>query len=213
MLKPFYWLDFASVLPPLLLQVAPGNKVLDMCAAPGGKSLVLAQQLFLTSHSSTAGGSSDNCDRNAAFTESAGASSTSDNGSNASAADCGSGNGHHHHGALPIHQAGGIGQLVVNEMDGNRRERLSAIIKDYILHRFLPNIRVTGYDGTSYWNRAETEMYDRVLVDVPCSSDRHVVQQAAARGGALTRADWSVQQCQKLADTQVKVRRLGHELS
>lgn len=46
-LKQWYWLDFASVLPPLLLGVAPHHVVLDMCAAPGGKSLVLAMQLLL----------------------------------------------------------------------------------------------------------------------------------------------------------------------
>lgn len=46
-LKQWYWLDFASMLPPLLLGVAPHHVVLDMCAAPGGKSLVLAMQLLL----------------------------------------------------------------------------------------------------------------------------------------------------------------------
>lgn len=46
-LKQWYWLDFASVLPPLLLGVAPHHVVLDMCAAPGGKSLALAMQLLL----------------------------------------------------------------------------------------------------------------------------------------------------------------------
>ncbi len=34
-LKAWYWLDLASILPPLLLDVQPGHSVLDMCAAPG----------------------------------------------------------------------------------------------------------------------------------------------------------------------------------
>lgn len=53
-LKQFYWIDLASVLPALLLGVQPHHAVLDMCAAPGGKSLVLAMQLLLGS-SSTVG--------------------------------------------------------------------------------------------------------------------------------------------------------------
>ena len=31
----YYWLDFGSILPVLLLQAGPGCTVLDMCAAPG----------------------------------------------------------------------------------------------------------------------------------------------------------------------------------
>ena len=45
-LLSYYILDPASVLVAANLRVQPGEKVLDLCAAPGGKSLVLAQSLF-----------------------------------------------------------------------------------------------------------------------------------------------------------------------
>lgn len=40
-----YLLDGASLLPVLALDIKPGDKVLDACAAPGGKSLIIAQTL------------------------------------------------------------------------------------------------------------------------------------------------------------------------
>jgi 16S rRNA C967 or C1407 C5-methylase (RsmB/RsmF family) len=45
-LLAYYILDPASVLCAKSLEVEPGHKVLDLCAAPGGKSLILAQDLF-----------------------------------------------------------------------------------------------------------------------------------------------------------------------
>lgn len=47
-----YLLDGASPLPALLLAPRRGHRVLDLCAAPGGKSLILAGQMF--NHSSAA---------------------------------------------------------------------------------------------------------------------------------------------------------------
>lgn len=38
-----FLLDAASILPPLMLNVQPGDVVLDACAAPGGKSMILLQ--------------------------------------------------------------------------------------------------------------------------------------------------------------------------
>lgn len=38
--------DGASILPPLMLNVKPGDEVFDACAAPGGKSLILLQSLI-----------------------------------------------------------------------------------------------------------------------------------------------------------------------
>ncbi|KAF5837597.1 hypothetical protein DUNSADRAFT_4167 [Dunaliella salina] len=48
-LRTHYWMDLASVYPVVLLDAQPGMTVLDAAAAPGGKSLVLAHQMFAPS--------------------------------------------------------------------------------------------------------------------------------------------------------------------
>ena len=44
---PYYRMDPASIVAAQALSINPGMRVLDMCAAPGGKSLILAENLFL----------------------------------------------------------------------------------------------------------------------------------------------------------------------
>jgi len=45
MLKRYYAMDIASAVVANLLHIPPGAQILDMCAAPGGKSLVLAHKM------------------------------------------------------------------------------------------------------------------------------------------------------------------------
>ncbi|XP_058124736.1 5-methylcytosine rRNA methyltransferase NSUN4 [Anopheles ziemanni] len=105
--------DGASCLPPLALDVQPGDRVLDACAAPGGKSLLLLQTL------------------------------------------------------LP-------GTMVMNDLQESRCNRIRRLMRQY-LYDFDDKGKqkrcfITQTDAR---NLQEYSMYDRVLVDVPCTNDRH----------------------------------------
>lgn len=54
--------------------------------------------------------------------------------------------------------------------------------------------------------RFEGGLYDRVLLDAPCSSERHVVQAALEAGGVVSSSSWSKEHCSNLAALQLKVR-------
>ena len=111
--NPPYWLDEASLLTASLLPVSPSSAVLDMCAAPGGKSLVLAKA------------------------------------------------------------TGKNGFLTANDRSPDRRERLRKVL--YSLREDIrPEIRITGFNAES-WGLYEKDAYDYVLLDAPCSSERHVL--------------------------------------
>lgn len=170
-LMPWYWLDPASILPPLALDVRPGHRVLDMCAAPGGKSFILAQMLF------------------------GGIVKEEENKPHS-----------------------GPGALVCNEIDAKRRARMLNVLRQYLPASTMSHIRVTGRDGTKWRAASSSEHYeligsdedafDRILIDAPCSSDRHVAQQASSRGqghSAVRSSEWTPQRCTALAKEQVKL--------
>ena len=114
-LSEFYKMDPASIIVARALNVQNDNIVLDMCAAPGGKSLILAEGLKQT------------------------------------------------------------GQLISNEISKDRRDRLMRVFQDYISKDQRQNIYVKGLDGNQYGLQMP-DTFDRVLCDVPCSGERHLIE-------------------------------------
>ena len=111
-----YVLDSASIIAAEALQVKPGDRVLDLCAAPGGKALVLAEALK------------------------------------------------------------GKGNLVANELSSARRLRLKEVMDHHVPPSFRGLIDLVGFDGNQFGLK-KPNTFDRVLLDAPCSSERHLLQE------------------------------------
>ncbi len=131
LLKP-YFLDQASLDTARLLGTEPGETILDMCAAPGGKSLVIAVAL------------------------------------------------------------GGSGILVSNDRSAARRGRLKKVIAEHLPPEYAAPVQISSHDATR-WGLYEKERYDRILLDAPCSSERHVL------GEAKYLEQWSPSRTKRLA--------------
>ena len=165
-----HWnLDAASALCAHMLDVQPGHRVLDLCAAPGGKSVALAQLLF----PHLQGASADTAD-----------TATSE-----------------------------AGCLHSNEMDNQRNRRLLNNLRSYLPSGLFSagNVRVFQLDGTDSKTLSMLPhghgQYDRVLLDAPCSSERHIVQahvRAASAGHiAEEMARWRPGTSKNIAKIQV----------
>ncbi len=114
LLKPYY-LDYASAEAAKVLPVAKSGKCLDMCAAPGGKTLVVLN------------------------------------------------------GMAPAVE------ITANEISAERRNRLIKVLNEHLNEENRQRVRVTGYDACIL-PRFGRNIYDRILLDAPCSSERHVLQ-------------------------------------
>ena len=130
-----YYLDNASFFVSHVLPLDNARNILDMCAAPGGKSLVLASRMNKDSH------------------------------------------------------------LQCNERSGERRNRLIKNIAAFLPEDISSRINITFYDGSVMCKNTET-MYDAILLDAPCSSDRHVLNDEKYL------ADWTSARTKNLSFTQ-----------
>lgn len=131
----FYVMDPASVFAARALQVQDGDRVLDMCAAPGGKSLILIEAL-----------------KNS-------------------------------------------GEIFCNDLSLDRRERLKKVIQSYVPREIRDRVWVKGQDAVQYGLR-EAESFDRILLDAPCSGERHILADTKAS------MDWSPKRPAGLAQRQ-----------
>ncbi len=109
-----YFLDSASVLAALCLPLDGVCKLLDLCAAPGGKTLVLASRM----------------------SEEA--------------------------------------KLSSNERSPERKHRLSTVVQNCLPPEISGRVKTSCSDGAT-WCTRQTEAFERILLDAPCSSERHVI--------------------------------------
>jgi 16S rRNA (cytosine1407-C5)-methyltransferase len=137
LLKP-YMMDSASVIAASTLKLPENGVILDACAAPGGKSMVLATRMGTESN------------------------------------------------------------LVANEFSSARCNRLRMVLDEYLDTATRQRIKITGFDAAKL-GRNKTETYNAILLDVPCSSERHVIQDQKAlaqwtpsRPRFLSQRQWSL---------------------
>lgn len=134
-LMPYYLLDGASTLVTLLLDENGFTDILDLCAAPGGKSLQLGAHLW-------------------------------DGGS-----------------------------LTLNELSKSRFHRLKRVTEEYFPAKIQDSLRLTKHDATR-WCLYEKDAYDLILLDAPCSSERHLLHDPKVM------QEWSPSRSKQLAQRQ-----------
>lgn len=135
-----YRLDSASVAAAMALRLPQAGEILDACAAPGGKSLVIASRM------------------------------------------------------------GPGTRLLANELSSDRRRRLSDVLNRHLLPEKRGTVTVSGFDAAAAGGRlSERGRFAAALLDAPCSSERHVLKNAAAlaewtpaRIKFLSRRQWSL---------------------
>lgn len=133
-----YFLDSASVFAALCLPLEGAENILDLCAAPGGKTLVIASRM----------------DEEA--------------------------------------------RLSSNERSPERKHRLAVVVETCLPESISSRIVCSCSDGAT-WCTRQSECFDRILLDAPCSSERHVIMDpkylntwSPSRIKTVTTEQWSL---------------------
>lgn len=133
--ESLYELDEASVWTARALDLKPGERFLDMCAAPGGKSLTIISSVL------------------------------------------------------------GEGEFYLNDMSHDRVHRLKRVLREHLPESLQDRYFVTCRDA-SRWGQHEPEAFDAILLDAPCSGERHLLDHPREL------QNWSPQRGKGLAQRQ-----------
>lgn len=136
-----YFLDSASVLAAKQLPLEGAEEILDLCAAPGGKTLILASRM----------------EENAV--------------------------------------------LCSNERSPERKHRLATVVQTCLPAQISERVKTSCSDGAT-WCTRQTECFDRILLDAPCSSERHVYKDpkylnvwTPSRVKTVANEEWALLSC------------------
>jgi 16S rRNA C967 or C1407 C5-methylase (RsmB/RsmF family) len=160
-------LDAASLLAIHILQVVPGDNVLDLCAIPSGNSVALAQPIWPYLYPDS---------------------------------------------TMPPLIGAKKGSLHSNELDPNRNRRLAETLTQYLPVSVISSgqqkvIRVDGTKGVRELPLGSGG-YDKVLVDVPSSNERLIVQaqEKASQGRTSSElTNWNPSSSKHMAEVQVQL--------
>jgi 16S rRNA (cytosine1407-C5)-methyltransferase len=91
-------------------------------------------------------------------------------------------------------------KLLSNELSSNRRRRLGKVLDEHLDGDKRRQITVSGFDaGKQGGRKSEWNRFDAVLLDAPCSSERHVIQSkkalaewTPARPRSLSQRQWAM---------------------
>jgi 16S rRNA (cytosine1407-C5)-methyltransferase len=72
-------------------------------------------------------------------------------------------------------------RLLCNELSAERRRRLVNVLDEHLCEEKRRRVAVSGFDaGKQGGKKSERNRFDAILLDAPCSSERHVIQNAKA---------------------------------
>lgn len=89
----------------------------------------------------------------------------------------------------------GRGSLTANDRSSTRRARLRRVLDEHLPPALREIVRITSHDA-SRWGLYEQDAYDAVILDAPCSSERHVLSHPAEF------AKWNTSRSRRLAVQQ-----------
>ncbi|VUZ95768.1 tRNA m5C-methyltransferase, putative [Plasmodium vivax] len=152
--KAIYYLNPCSVLSAYFLDVQKDENVLDMCASPGGKSLVIANQLFGYDTSPVKrikkmeylqdGSVQITCSLD----------------------------------MVNYYATKRQGFFVANEFNRVRYDRLKQVLGKHLPKDLLTSNRLhlTNYNGLNVNSFLRFPRFHKILLDVPCSTDEHLIK-------------------------------------
>ncbi|MDR0550974.1 MAG: 16S rRNA methyltransferase [Spirochaetaceae bacterium] len=90
--------------------------------------------------------------------------------------------------------------LTANELSSERRRRLVKVLDEHLPPAIREQVKVSGFDAAAIAaKKTEHERFDAVLLDAPCSSERHVLASpvhlarwTAARPASLAHRQWAL---------------------